>query len=78
MVSPPNKRIINLAMELMGAQILQRLVGEGDARAHRSNTVREYGRTVRDEGLKEALRRRDDLFGDDFVRPSHPDGRLGR
>ena len=31
-----NKRITNLSMELMGAQTLQRLAGENDARAHRS------------------------------------------
>lgn len=73
-----NKRIINLAMELMGAQVLQRLASEGDARAHRSNAVREYGRTVREEGLREALRLRDEPFGDDFVRPNEPEGRHPR
>lgn len=35
-----NKRITNLALELMGAQTLQRLAGENDARAHRSQAVR--------------------------------------
>ena len=52
-----NKRITNLALELMGAQTLQRLAGENDARAHRSQAVRDYGRNVREHGLKETLRR---------------------
>ncbi|MDZ7734636.1 MAG: hypothetical protein U5R31_17525 [Acidimicrobiia bacterium] len=50
-------------MELMGAQVLQRLASEGDARAHRSNAVREYGRTVREEEeYAQALRRRDEAL----------------
>lgn len=73
-----NKRITNLGLELMGAQILQRLASEGDARAHRANAVREYGRTMREHGLKEALRQRDEPFGDDFVRPDEPEGRRVR
>lgn len=71
-----NKRITNLALELMGAQTLQRLAAENDARAHRSQAVREYGRTVREEGLRETLRRRDEPFGDGFARVSEPEGRL--
>lgn len=71
-----NKRITNLSLELMGAQTLQRLAAETDARAHRSNAVREYGRTVRDEGLKETLRRRDEPFGDGYARVGRPEGRL--
>jgi len=71
-----NKRITNLALELMGAQTLQRLAAENDARAHRAEAMRDYGRTVRDEGLKEALRRRDEPFGDGYARVSEPEGRL--
>lgn len=71
-----NKRITNLALELMGAQTLQRLAAENDARAHRSQAVREYGRTVREEGLRETLRRRDEPFGDGYARVSEPEGRL--
>ena len=70
-----NKRITNLALELMGAQTLQRLAGENDARAHRSQAVRNYGRSVKEHGLKETLRRRDAPFGDDRVRVSEPEGR---
>ena len=72
-----NKRITNLALELMGAQTLQRLAAENDARAHRSQAVREYGRSVRDDGLRETLRRRDERFGDGYARVGEPEGRLG-
>lgn len=71
-----NKRIINLAMELMGAQTLQRLAGEGDARAHHARAVRETTRAMREEGVREAIRRRDEPFGDGFARPHQPEGRL--
>jgi enoyl-CoA hydratase len=71
-----NKRITNLGMELMGAQILQRLAAENDARAHRSEAVRGFGRTLREVGLKELLRRRDEPFGDGTARVREPDGRL--
>ena len=69
-----NKRITNLSMELMGAQTLQRLAGENDARAHRSQAVRNYGRSVKEHGLKET-RCRDEPFGDGMVRVSEPEGR---
>ncbi len=71
-----NKRITNLSLELMGAQTLQRLAAENDARAHRSAAVRNYGRSVRDDGLKETLRRRDEPFGDGYARVAKPEGRL--
>lgn len=71
-----NKRIINLTLELMGAQVLQRLAAEGDARAHHAPAVREFARTMREEGLGEALRRRDEPFGDGYARPNQPEGRL--
>jgi enoyl-CoA hydratase len=70
-----NKRITNLALELMGAQTLQKLAGENDARAHRSQAVRGYVRSVREHGLKETLRRRDEPFGEGFARPGEPEGR---
>jgi enoyl-CoA hydratase len=70
-----NKRITNLSMELMGAQTLQRLAGENDARAHRSQAVRDYGRSVKEHGLKETLRRRDEPFGEGLVKVSEPEGR---
>jgi enoyl-CoA hydratase len=70
-----NKRVTNLALELMGAQVLQRLAGENDARAHRAQAVREYGRSIREHGLKETLRRRDEPFGEGYARVGVPEGR---
>jgi enoyl-CoA hydratase len=70
-----NKRITNLALELMGAQTLQRLAGENDARAHRAQAVRDYGRSVKENGLKETLRRRDEPFGAGFAQVGKPEGR---
>jgi enoyl-CoA hydratase len=72
-----NKRITNLGMELMGAQILQRLAAENDARAHRAEAARGFGRSVREHGLREVLRRRDAEFGDGMASTTKPDGRLG-
>jgi len=71
-----NKRITNLGMELMGAQVLQRLAAETDARAHRTEAVRGFGRSVRELGLKEVLRRRDEPFRDGTASVREPDGRL--
>ncbi len=70
-----NKRITNLALELMGAQTLHRLAGENDARAHRARAVRDYGRNIRELGLRETLRRRDEPFGDGFAKVGEPEGR---
>jgi enoyl-CoA hydratase len=71
-----NKRITNLGMELMGAQVLQRLAAETDARAHRAEAVRGFGRRVAELGLREVLRRRDEPFGDGMASAREPDGRL--
>jgi enoyl-CoA hydratase len=70
-----NKRITNLSLELMGAQTIHRLAGENDARAHRAQAVRDYGRDIRELGLKETLRRRDEPFGDGYARVGKPEGR---
>jgi enoyl-CoA hydratase len=70
-----NKRITNLALELMGAQTLQRVAAENDARAHRSPAVRQYARDVREHGLRETLRRRDEPFGEGYARVDEPEGR---
>jgi enoyl-CoA hydratase len=60
----PNKRIVNLAMELMGARTIQRVAAENDARAHLAPSVREFGRRAMTEGLKSALEWRDGKFQD--------------
>jgi len=70
-----NKRVTNLALELMGAQTLQRLAGENDARAHRSQAVRDYARSIKENGLKETLRMRDEPFGEGFARVGQAEGR---
>lgn len=60
----PNKRIVNVAMELMGARTMQRLAAENDGRAHQAPAVREFGRIAMTQGLKAALEWRDGKFGD--------------
>ena len=76
-----NKRIINLALELMGARTLQRLAAENDVRGHNSAAALGFGERVREKGLHGALRERDGKFGDGRVRVHGPelrdaDGRL--
>jgi enoyl-CoA hydratase len=68
-----NKRIVNLAMELMGAQTLQRLAAENDARGHRAPGTRAYFEAVREKGLRQAFRERDARFGDSLVRVYGPE-----
>ena len=63
-----NKRIVNLGLELMGARTLQRLAAETDARGHLAESREAYRRVAMAHGLKEAIRRRDEPFGDDLVR----------
>jgi enoyl-CoA hydratase len=60
----PNKRIVNIAMEMMGARTLQRMAAENDGRAHLAPSVREFGRIAMTQGLKSALEWRDSKFGD--------------
>lgn len=58
-----NKRIVNIGLELMGARTLQRMAAEMDARGHLAESRTAFNRTVLDEGLKEAVKRRDGPFG---------------
>lgn len=71
-----NKRITNLGLELMGAQVLQRLAAENDARAHHAPAVREYSRSFKENGLKETLRNRDEPFGEGMAHVYAPEGRI--
>lgn len=64
-----NKRICNIALELMGARTVQRMAAEMDGRAHQAEAVREWGRTAREQGLKAALEQRDSKFGDGRASP---------
>lgn len=59
-----NKRIVNLALELMGARTVQRLSAETDARARLAPAVREFYRIAAEQGLKAALQWRDGAFAD--------------
>lgn len=63
-----NKRIVNIALELMGARTMQRFGAENDARAHLAPSVREFGRIAGEQGLKAALHWRDAKFGDGRAR----------
>lgn len=63
-----NKRIVNLGLELMGARTLQRMAAEMDARGHLAASRAIFNETVRVHGIKEAVRRRDEPFGDGMVR----------
>ena len=68
-----NKRVINMGMELMGAQVLQRLAAENDARGHRAPGTKAYFAAVKEKGLREAFRERDSKFGDGRARVSGPE-----
>lgn len=63
-----NKRIVNMGLELMGARTLQRMAAEMDARGHLAKSRDQFRDNVMAHGLKEALRLRDEPFGDDVVR----------
>ena len=58
-----NKRIVNIGLELMGARTLQRMSAEMDARGHLAASRTRFNETVRTAGLKEAVRQRDEPFG---------------
>lgn len=68
-----NKRIINVGMELMGSQQLQRLAAENDARAHTSKAARDVFKQISTEGLRAALRDRDAPFGDSRAKVEGPE-----
>ncbi len=69
-----HKRIVNLAMEVMGGNVMQRLAVEMDARSHlASGPMRaNFKKDVAEGGLKLALKNRDRPFGDGMVRLGEP------
>ena len=76
-----NKRIVNLGLELMGADTLQRLASENDARAHTSPAARQMFKDLAANGIRETIAERDAPFGDGRARVEGPeirdeDGRL--
>lgn len=62
-----NKRIVNMGLEMMGARTLQRMAAEMDARGHLAASRAAFNETVRTAGVKEAVRQRDEPFGDSVV-----------
>lgn len=65
-----HKRVVNAALELMGAGTLQRIAAETDARGHLSKGPRrmQFKSDMAEHGLKTALKNRDEPFGDGMVR----------
>ena len=70
-----NKRVVNLALELMGTRTMQRLAAENDVRGHNSAAALGWAERVREGGLRGALQGRDGKFGDGLVRVSGPEAR---
>lgn len=65
-----HKRVVNLSLELAGARTMQRLSAEMDARAHLSRGPRrsQFRADMAEHGLKTALKKRDEPFGDGQVK----------
>jgi enoyl-CoA hydratase len=59
-----HKRIVNLGLDMMGWNTMQRLAAENDVRAHLTAPYRQFFETAKTQGFKEALRQRDDPYGD--------------
>lgn len=72
-----NKRAVNLAFELAGGRMLQRLTTELDARGHLAQGPRrtKFKRDIAELGLKTAVKERDAPFGDGRIRIRHLDPR---
>ena len=68
-----NKRIVNIGLELMGAQVLQRMAAEMDTRAHLSESTEQFLGAIGARGLKPALADRDAVFGDGRARVTAPE-----
>jgi enoyl-CoA hydratase len=59
-----NKYVINHGLDLMGRAALQEMAAVQDAVAHRSPEAVSFAQQAREEGLRAALRARDEPFGD--------------
>lgn len=72
-----NKRSVNLAFELAGGRMLQRLTTELDARGHLAQGPRrtKFKKDIAELGLKAAVKERDAPFGDGRVRVRYLDPR---
>jgi len=65
-----HKRVVNMALEIQGARTLQRCAVEMDARGHLSKGPRRtrFKQDMATVGLKQALKNRDEPFGDGMVK----------
>jgi enoyl-CoA hydratase len=65
-----HKRVVNMALEIQGARTLQRCAVEMDARGHLSKGPRrtQFKQDMATVGLKQALKNRDEPFGDGMVK----------
>jgi enoyl-CoA hydratase len=65
-----HKRVVNMALEMQGARTLQRFAVEMDARGHLSKGPRrtQFKQDMAAVGLKQALKNRDEPFGDGMVK----------
>lgn len=72
-----HKRVINMQMELAGAKTSQRYAAELDARAHLSQGPRrsKFREDMAELGLKDALKNRDEPFGNSRVQLRARSGR---
>ncbi|HET9476458.1 MAG TPA: crotonase/enoyl-CoA hydratase family protein [Dehalococcoidia bacterium] len=68
------KRIVNTAMELMGARTMQRMAAERDCIARQAPVVTEFYTMAKEKGLKAALEWRDSKFGDGRASTGKPEG----
>lgn len=64
-----HKRIVNMALEQMGMLNIQRMAVEMDARAHLSTGPRRsaFKADMKAQGMREALRNRDEPFGNSVI-----------
>lgn len=64
-----HKRVVNMALEQMGAGQMQRIAAELDARAHLSTGPRrmQFKSDMAEHGMKVALQNRDAPYGDGFI-----------
>jgi enoyl-CoA hydratase len=57
-----NKNVINRCIDMMGRPVLNHFAASEDAIAHTSPAVAEFRATVRDRGVRQAVRDRDEKF----------------
>ena len=76
-ITSANKRSVNMAMELAGARTMQKYATEADARAHLSQGPlrKKFRADVKEVGVREAIKKRDALFGKAPLRLRHAEKR---